>query len=289
MPTRSNPAEARMEDCPFHAILHPTDLSEENESAFVHAARLALAGRSALHLLHVEEEARGAAAQDRFPKARELFARWGLIDAGAEPKTIEERLGVRIINSSAASEDIASAIGAYAEAHSCDLLVLATHAAGWLERLLAGSVAEESARLSHAPALFLRAGAHGFVEPSTGRIRLRRVLMPVSAEVPPMHAWGFASPLVRLLEPTAEFHLLHVGDTLPTYGNLLPHVELRRGSVVETILAVAEEIGPDLIVMATEGHKDLIDAITGSTTEQVLREAPCPVLTAPSRARRPAV
>jgi nucleotide-binding universal stress UspA family protein len=275
-----------MEDCPFHAILHPTDFSEDNEAAFIHAVRLAVAGRSALHVLHVEEEPGLLAAEGRFPKARELFARWSLIEPGVEPRAVEEHLGVRIVNKSVASEDIASAIGAYAEANSCDLLVLATHAPGWLERLLAGSVAEESARLSHAPALFLRAGAHGFVEAANGKIKLRRVLMPVSAEVAPMHAWGFASPLVRMLEPTAEFHLLHVGDTLPTYGNLLPHVELRRGPVVETILEVAEEIGPDLIVMATEGHKDLIDAITGSTTEQVLREAPCPVLTAPSRPRR---
>jgi len=278
-----------MEDCPFHAILHPTDFSEDNEAAFVHAVRLAVAGKSTLHVLHVEEEPGLVAAEDRFPKARELFHRWSLAELGAAPGAVAERLGVKIVNASVASEDVASAIGAYSEAHACDLLVLATHAPGWLERLLTGSLAEESARLSHAPALFLRAGAHGFVDPASGKIKLRRVLMPVSAEVPPMHAWGFASPLVRMLEPTAEFHLLHVGDTLPTYGNLLPHVELRRGPVVETILEVAEEIGPDLIVMATEGQKDLIDVITGSTTEQVLREAPCPVLTAPSKPRRAAV
>ncbi len=278
-----------MEDCPFHAILHPTDFSENNEAAFVHAVRLAVAGKSALHVLHVDEEEPGLSAEDRFPKARELFHRWGLIEPAAAAGGVEQHLGVKIVNASVASQDVASAIGAYSDAHACDLLVLATHAPGWLERLLTGSLAEESARLSHAPALFLRAGAHGFVEPASGKVKLRRVLMPVSAEVAPMHAWGFASPFVRMLEPTAEFHLLHVGDTLPTYGNLLPHVELRRGPVVETILEVAEEIGPDLIVMATEGHKDLLDAITGSTTEQVLAEAPCPVLTAPSRPRRAAV
>jgi nucleotide-binding universal stress UspA family protein len=278
-----------MEGCPFQAILHPTDFSEDNEAAFIHAVRLAAAGKSALHVLHVEEEPGLLAAEDRFPKARGFFQRWGLIDPGVEAGAIEDRLGVKIVNKSIASEDVAGAIGGYAEAHACDLLVLATHAPGWFERLLAGSLAEESARLSHAPALFLRAGQQGFVDAASGKVRLRRVLMPVSAEVAPMHAWGFAAPFVRMLEPTAEFHLLHVGDTLPTYGNLLPHVELRRGPVVETILEVAEEIGPDLIVMATQGHKDLIDAITGSTTEQVLREAPCPVLTAPSKPRRAAV
>ena len=55
-----------------------------------------------------------------------------------------------------------------------------------------------------------------------------------------MHAWGLASNMVRMLEPIAQFHVLHVGETLPTFGNLLPHVDLRRGPR-ETILEVAEK------------------------------------------------
>ena len=36
--------------------------------------------------------------------------------------------------------------------------------------------------------------------------------------------------------------MLHVGDELPLFEGLLPHIELRRGPVVETILAYAGEI-----------------------------------------------
>jgi nucleotide-binding universal stress UspA family protein len=271
-----------MDERPFKSILHPTDFSEGGKAAFAHGLRLALAARSALHVLHVEEEGRG----ERFPKVADLLEQWGMLEPGAPPEAVERQLGVGLVEATLASRDVPHAIGAYAEQHSCDLLALMTHEAGFLERIFRKSLAEESARLAHAPALFLRDGQQGFVNADTGKIRLYRVLMPIAEEAAPMRAWGFASALVRMLEPTAQFHLIHVGDTLPTFGNLLPHVDLRQGPVVETILDVAEEIGPDLIVMATAGHHSLFDDLTGSTTERVLRAAPCPVLAIPDRPRR---
>ncbi len=48
-----------------------------------------------------------------------------------------------------------------------------------------------------------------------------------------------------------------------------PHVEIVR---------MAEETHADLIVMATHGRGFISHAILGSTTERVLRRAPCPVL-----------
>lgn len=47
------------------------------------------------------------------------------------------------------------------------------------------------------------------------------------------------------------------------------------------ILDSAEEA--DLIVMATEGEHGIIDAMRGSVTERVVRDAPCPVLAVPAR------
>jgi nucleotide-binding universal stress UspA family protein len=48
-----------------------------------------------------------------------------------------------------------------------------------------------------------------------------------------------------------------------------PHLEIVR---------LAEERKPDLIVMATHGRGFFSHALIGSTTERVLRHAPCPVL-----------
>ena len=47
----------------------------------------------------------------------------------------------------------------------------------------------------------------------------------------------------------------------------------------EAILAVAREIGADLIVMGTHGHTGLKHALLGSVAERTVRLAPCSVLT----------
>ena len=55
----------------------------------------------------------------------------------------------------------------------------------------------------------------------------------------------------------------------------------RSGDVVDEIVAAAE-VGPaDLVVMTTKGHDEVLDLLEGSTTEQVLRRAPCPVVAIP--------
>ena len=53
---------------------------------------------------------------------------------------------------------------------------------------------------------------------------------------------------------------------------------VRQGADHEEIVALAREIGADLIVMGMHGHGFLVHALAGSTTERVLHHAPCPVL-----------
>lgn len=51
------------------------------------------------------------------------------------------------------------------------------------------------------------------------------------------------------------------------------------GDPASEIIRVADEIKPDLIVMATHGRTGLSHLLLGSVAERVVREAPCPVLT----------
>ena len=261
-----------MDRPPFQSIVYRPTFSLSNGAAFAHAVRLAIAARSALHIVHIDE-AGAETEQNRFPAVRELITQWQMPSPAHRRRRDEVQLG-NFVKTALASNDVAQAVGAYAERHSCDLLVMMTHKSNWMRRIFNGSLAEATARLAHAPALFLRDGEEGFVDEDTGKIQLTRVLMPIAAEVAPMHAWGLASNIVRMLEPIAQFHVLHIGETLPTFGNLLPHVDLRRGPVVETILEVAEKSHPDLIVMATAGHQGLFDDLRGSTTRtRVARRA----------------
>ena len=54
------------------------------------------------------------------------------------------------------------------------------------------------------------------------------------------------------------------------------------GSPVQHILAEAERVGADYIVMGSHGHTALYDLLVGSTTHGVLMRARCPVIIVPA-------
>ena len=56
---------------------------------------------------------------------------------------------------------------------------------------------------------------------------------------------------------------------------------LRGGKPAATILVVAEEIGADLIVMASDGRNNIGDFVSGTITEQVINQSVCPILVIP--------
>jgi len=55
----------------------------------------------------------------------------------------------------------------------------------------------------------------------------------------------------------------------------------RTGDVIEGITGTASKEAADLIVMSTDGRNGFLDALRGSHSERVLRNAPCPLLTVP--------
>jgi nucleotide-binding universal stress UspA family protein len=65
------------------------------------------------------------------------------------------------------------------------------------------------------------------------------------------------------------------------FAELLPLVEVRQkvemGSAAANILEEARKEGSDLIVMSTHGRTGLAHVLMGSITEQVVRNAVCPV------------
>ncbi len=58
---------------------------------------------------------------------------------------------------------------------------------------------------------------------------------------------------------------------------------VRTGKPLTTILDYAKENAVDLIVMGTHGRSGVPHFLVGSVAERVVRVAPCPVLTVPSR------
>lgn len=64
----------------------------------------------------------------------------------------------------------------------------------------------------------------------------------------------------------------------PEPGLRVEHV-VKEGRPVEEILQLVKETGSDMIVMGTHGLTGLKHLLMGSVAEDVLRRAPCPVLT----------
>jgi nucleotide-binding universal stress UspA family protein len=68
-------------------------------------------------------------------------------------------------------------------------------------------------------------------------------------------------------------------------GGTVAGTHLRMGEVDLEIVGLAKEIGADLIVMGCRGHQGIRRVIEGSTSDAVIRRAPCPVLVVRSHER----
>lgn len=80
----------------------------------------------------------------------------------------------------------------------------------------------------------------------------------------------------RLEAFTAEFHA-----NAPALDSIL----IKHGPVVPGILSTIAEAGVDLLVMGTHGRHGLAKLAMGSVAEELVRRAPCPVLTIGPKAR----
>lgn len=270
---------------PISTILHPTDFSDASADAFVHALRIALAAKATLYILHVASG--GDDDVMAFPQVRDTLARWGLMGADEPPQAIEAKLGMRIAKVDLEPQAPEDGVRRFVADHRPDLMVLATEARQGAARWLHGSVAEKLARATTAPTLFVPAKARAFVDPMRGEVRLHHVLIPIDHRPKPAAAVSFAMGLAHMLAGMgAEERLLHVGKEPPRIarhnepGRLRP-VALRQGDVVESIVDAANDWPADLVAMATAGRRSVLDVMRGSTTERVLRQAPCPVLAVP--------
>jgi nucleotide-binding universal stress UspA family protein len=272
------------------SILHPTDFSEASMDAFAHALAVALRTEGQLTIAHVGHNHGDEVDWTRFPRVRRTLQAWGLLEDGSRRSDVFERLRTRVKKLALRGRDATDVLMKHLDQHPSDLLVLATEGRSGLPRWLQQSVAEALARKSSTTTLFIPQGATGFVALDSGVSSLERILLPVDHEPDPMAAVHLAEWTVRTMGTgDGRIMLLHVADDwdLPALSPQNGTVEawdqiLRRGNPVEQIVQAAHDLEADIILMATAGHHGALDALRGSTTERVLREAPCPVLAVPA-------
>jgi nucleotide-binding universal stress UspA family protein len=289
-------------------ILCPIDFSEASRHALEHAVVLAKWYESritALHVVHVPllqqppifvagfAEATPPSVPNRNARAEEL-------EAWLEPA---RRVGIKadaIVDDGNATARILE----HAGSSQADLIAMGTHGLSGFERFMLGSVAEKVLR---------KASCHVLTVPpaavTKARVPYSRLLCPVDFSESSVAALRFASSLAE--EADANLTILHVVDW-PEDGLLTqrshepefrrrveedarsrlealvtddvrvwckPSTKVVHGKPYREILQTAEVEETDVIVIGVRGRNALDLTVFGSTTNQVVRRAPCPVLT----------
>lgn len=194
-----------------------------------------------------------------------------------------------------------------------DLIVMGTHGVGGFQYLVLGSVTEKVLRQAPCPVLTVPPRAQ-----ATSRLPFTRLLCAVDFSDTSLTALQYAFSVAReadaaltilhVLEwpweepppPKLEDLPLEQGFALAEYRRYCeksatarleslvpdsmraarpPVTRLRNGKAYVQILHVAAEEGTDLIIIGVRGHNPLDVALFGSTANQVVRRATCPVLT----------
>jgi nucleotide-binding universal stress UspA family protein len=275
-------------------IFHPSDFSPASEVAFAHALKIALQSKAKLDLMHVEPNLSAEKPYWLdFPAVRATLARWGVLPEGVGRQEVA-KVGLRVRKILKSSTDPVETMLGHFRRFPPDLIVLATNQRQGLDRWLHKTVAEPLARRSGAMTLLVPRAGRGFVSLDDGTVSLKRILIPIDHTPRPQTALRRALLLARGLNCVAgEFRLVHVGNpgTAPKIGlreaaGWTYEIVVRQGDVVDQILEEEAHWHPDLMVLATQGHMDFLDALRGSTTERVLRGARCPVLAIPAQRNR---
>jgi nucleotide-binding universal stress UspA family protein len=278
-------------------VLCPVDFSESSTRALAHATALTRwygAQLTVLHVVDVPTEFVDPVTRDEALTELHRFVE----GAGVSPD-------VHVI---ADAGDASTTIVDQALATRTDLIVLGTHGRGGFKRLLLGSVAETV--LHEAPCPVLTVSPHTKAA-SSAVVTFKRILCPIDFSPSALQALEFALNLAR--QAGGLVTLFHVVEWLPEdeprgsahfdvpefRGHLVDDAKRRLRSLVaeesrtwceideiiasgrahREILRAAEAGSVDLIVMGAQGRGGVELALFGSTTEQVVRGAACPVLT----------
>jgi nucleotide-binding universal stress UspA family protein len=281
----------------IRSILFPTDLSAASEAAFRHARLFAERFAAHLTIFHAIEIPIAVYAREGAEHDEDIRARWAeraraVIDARFASAAAAREVVVRTdVAAPALLVDVAllELIGRQRP----DLVVMATHGRTGLARAFMGSVAEQVVHHGGRPVLCVRPGA-------ASGLPYRRILVTTDLSAASRSAFPWAAgladafgaeltavhapprPMVAALSglgappapPAAEDVVRFAGPEIGAAQVLVTPP----GPAWAAIVQAAEARQSDLVVMSSRGHDSLGDHILGSTTDRVLRHAPCAVL-----------
>jgi nucleotide-binding universal stress UspA family protein len=258
-------------------IVHASDLTGDDAAAHLHAAALASRGARLITLHAGPDGPVYPEQQEPSPRVAELAARWGRpID--------HERVEIASVTDEI-SDGLADGLIERLRELRPDLIVVGTHARRGIAAWIRSSISEAIARNLAVPVLVVPNHARGFVDPRDGTVDLRRIVVPADHAEAARRGAEAARWLAQLAGhaagPQDELVIVHAGAPDPDLQRLAIPVVAIEGVLEDAIAEAARTRDAGLIAMATRGHDGIVDALRGSHTERVIREASCPVLSVP--------
>lgn len=297
-------------------ILCPTDFSEASQHAAEHALPIARwygASITALHsympALLPASNAAAVSSRQVVPDAAELRA-WE--DEARAPFRTAAASGLDVTVVVEMGPAV-STILEHAEKLPADLIVMGTHGTSGFEHLLLGSVTEKLLRKSRCPVLTVPPRvqrtsklpfehlicavdfsdsslaalelAISLAVEADARLTLLHVLEWPWREPPPPELGDVPEEVAKRLEAYRREREAHarvrLEGLLPESVRMSskPDILVLNGKAYVEVLRAAADGAADLIVMGVRGHQRLEVLAFGSSANQVVRRATCPVLT----------
>ncbi|MDV6031431.1 MAG: universal stress protein [Phycisphaera sp. RhM] len=163
-----------------------------------------------------------------------------------------------------------------------------------IDRWLCQDISKKIARSSHTSCLFVPHGVNGFVDGQDAHVEMRNIVVPVASQPDAAEAITQSCAIANLLDcKSVSATLVHVGDdenslrklrnvTIPDIDGWTWELVKEDGDPATRILETASERRADLIALTTQGHHGFLDALRGSTSDQVVQKASCPILAVPA-------
>ena len=290
-------------------ILCPIDFSDHSIHALDHAVAFAKWYGSSITLIHVRPPApvpypAGPGMVASFMTPQERAALLDSMNQLQQEHCEGAPCTAEVIEGPPAGEILARA-----ESMRADLVVIGTHGRSGFERLILGSITEKVLRKAACPVLTVPAAVASAKTPAE---LLKNILCAVDFSDCSMHALTYALSIAEESDANLTvMHVLEVPPDLPAEGaggpfDFREYVEssqqvrmarlnkaipdearayckvdtlVTTGKAYREILRVAEERKAGLLVVGIHGRGAIDRLLFGSTTQQLVRLAACPVLT----------